>query len=427
MSGKRFSDGLSALRVPDPEGVVVTPRDDARSVGTPSHALDIAGMSGKRFSDGLSALRVPDPEVLSSLPETIRVPSGLQATLKIDIGMSGKRFSDGLSGLGVPEPEGLVPTPRDDARSVGTPSHAQDTSGMSGKRFSDGLSALRVPDPEGVVVTPRDDAGSVGTPSHAVKLGMSGKRFSDGLSALCVPEPEGLVVNSRDDARSVGTPSHAQDMKLGMSGKRFSDGLSALRVPEPERVVSLPETIRVPSGLQATLLTKSECPVRGSPMACPLCASQSRRVLSSLPETMRVPSGLQATLKTTIGMSGKRFSDGLSALRVPDPEGVVGTPRDDARPVGTPSHAQDISECPVRGSPMVCPLCASQSRRGRSHSPRRFAFRRDSKPHWLIGMSGKRFSDGLSALRVPDSERHVVHSPRHDSRSVGTPSHARDA
>ena len=54
----------------------------------------------------------------------------------------------------------------------------------------------------------------------------------------------------------------------------------------------LPETMRRPSGLNATLITSS-VPVSGLPRGWPVSASHIRSVLSSLPETMRVPVGAE--------------------------------------------------------------------------------------------------------------------------------------
>ena len=73
----------------------------------------------------------------------------------------------------------------------------------------------------------------------------------------------------------------------------------------------LPETISVPSGLKATLFTRSRCPFIDAPMGLPLLASQSRNVLSELPETMRVPSALKATLalQSHAPSSARRWAD----------------------------------------------------------------------------------------------------------------------
>ena len=60
---------------------------------------------------------------------------------------------------------------------------------------------------------------------------------------------------------------------------------------------SLPVTMRLPSGLNATLMTPSVCPLRES-SSWPVSASHTFTVLSQLPVTMRLPSGLNATLLT---------------------------------------------------------------------------------------------------------------------------------
>ena len=56
-------------------------------------------------------------------------------------------------------------------------------------------------------------------------------------------------------------------------------------------------TIRVPSGLNATLVTALHVPFELE-TACPVRASHTFAVWSSLPVTIRVPSGLNATLYT---------------------------------------------------------------------------------------------------------------------------------
>ena len=55
---------------------------------------------------------------------------------------------------------------------------------------------------------------------------------------------------------------------------------------------------RCPSGLNATLVTLSVWPVRGSPTGWPVSAFHSRTVVSSPAEASRCPSGLNATLST---------------------------------------------------------------------------------------------------------------------------------
>ena len=98
---------------------------------------------------------------------------------------------------------------------------------------------------------------------------------------------------------AVGAERHAAH-RLGVAGEWLADGLAGVGVPHPHRVVPLPETMRVPSGLNATLITGPVWPVSGAPMGWPVAASHSRTVLSALPEAMRCPSGLNATLDTVV-------------------------------------------------------------------------------------------------------------------------------
>ena len=86
--------------------------------------------------------------------------------------------------------------------------------------------------------------------------------------------------------------------------------------------------MRWPSGLNATLVTASVWPVIGGPTGWPDPASQRRRVLSLLAETMRRPSGLNATLLITppVGMILSVF---LSAINAGEQRaGVSGRRRD---------------------------------------------------------------------------------------------------
>src|SRR5437899_128468 len=59
-----------------------------------------------------------------------------------------------------------------------------------------------------------------------------------------------------------------------------------------------PDTMCLPSGENATEKTESVCPWRGLPTWPPVCASQSWIVLSLEPDTMCLPSGENATDKT---------------------------------------------------------------------------------------------------------------------------------
>src|SRR6267154_391610 len=59
-------------------------------------------------------------------------------------------------------------------------------------------------------------------------------------------------------------------------------------------VSSDPDTMRLPSGENATELTQLSCPVRGARSGSPVSASHNRMVLSYDPDTMRLPSGENA-------------------------------------------------------------------------------------------------------------------------------------
>src|SRR5204863_416064 len=56
-----------------------------------------------------------------------------------------------------------------------------------------------------------------------------------------------------------------------------------------------PDTMCMPSGENATDVTKDVCPCRGDPTSCPVDTSQMHTVLSSDPDTMCMPSGENAT------------------------------------------------------------------------------------------------------------------------------------
>ena len=82
------------------------------------------------------------------------------------------------------------------------------------------------------------------------------------------------------------------------------------------------------------------CPVSGAPTGWPVSASHSRTVLSSLPEAMRFPSGLNATLDTASGVAGQRCADRLAGVGVPQPHRLVVAAGGDAVPVGAERHTE---------------------------------------------------------------------------------------
>ena len=92
-----------------------------------------------------------------------------------------------------------------------------------------------------------------------------------------------------------------------------------------------------------------------------LLVSQSRRVLSSLPETMRVPSGLNAALVTASPCACIGAPIGWPLLASHCRKRLVDAARDDACAVGTKSHAVHSGSTLIdvrNGSPVL----ASQSR-----------------------------------------------------------------
>ena len=98
------------------------------------------------------------------------------------------------------------------------------------------------------------------------------------------------------------------------------EGSLGLRIPHLHRLVpTAGEDACWPSGLKATLLTASVCPLRVR-TSWPVCASHTFTVLSSLPLTRRLPSGLKATLQTPAGvpLEGEE-SPGRSARPTPSP------------------------------------------------------------------------------------------------------------
>ena len=89
-------------------------------------------------------------------------------------------------------------------------------------------------------------------------------------------------------------------------------------------------------------------------------ASHSRTVLSPLPEAIRVPSGLNATLYTAPVWPVSGCADGLAGVRVPHPHGAVATAGGDPGAVGAERHT--VSPCP-------CGRSAARRRVGRCPRP----------------------------------------------------------
>ncbi len=328
--------------------------------------------------------------VLSALPETMRWPSGLNATLDTALGVAGQRLADRLAGVGVPQPHRLVGTAGDDPVAVGAERHAGHRVGVAGQRLADRLAGVGVPHPHRLVGAAGDDAVAVGAERHAVhRVGVAGERLRRrvgrcrrptpapscrrcrrrcgcpsglnatldhrsvwpvsggpiGLAGVGVPHPHRLVGTAGDDPVPVGAERHTRH-RAGVAGRAAGRPVGRCRRPTAAPCCrQLPETIRWPSGLNATLITASVWPVSGWPTGWPVSASHSRTVLSQLPETMRCPSGLNATLVTALGVAGERLADGLAGVGVPQPHRVVVAAGDDAVAVGAERHAGHRVRC----------------------------------------------------------------------------------
>ena len=149
----------------------------------------------------------------------------------------------------------------------------------------------------------------------------------------------------------------------------------------------LAEASRCPSGLNATLFTRSVCPVSGCADGWPVSAFHNRTVSSQLAEASRCPSGLNATPTHalvcpvsgvprgwpvsashnrtvcvaagggqpvpvgaerhtgTAGVPGQRCADGLAGVGVPQPHRVVAAGGGQPVPVGAERHTGTPGRC----------------------------------------------------------------------------------
>ena len=205
---------------------------------------------------------------------------------------------------------------------------------------------------------------------------------ADGLAGVGVPQPHRVVVAAGGDARAVGAERHTAH-RVGVAGQRLRR--RAGRCPRPTAAPcrrQLPEAMRLPSGLNATLDTESVWPVSGWPIGWPVSASHSRTVLSALPEAMRVPSGLNATLVHRVGVAGQRLRRRVGRCRRPTAARVLSSlPEAMRRPSG---------------------LNATLDHR--------------------VGVAGQRRADGLAGVRVPHPHR-VVAAAGDDPRAVRAERH----
>ncbi len=210
---------------------------------------------------------------------------------------------------------------------------------------------------------------------------------------------------------AVGAERHAVH-RVGVAGQRRRRSVGRCRRPTAAPCCrQLPEAMRVPSGLNATLDTASVWPVSGSPMGWPVSASHSRTVLSSLPEAMPVPVGAERHADHRVGVAGERVADGLAGVGVPQPHRVVVTAGDDAGAVGAERHAVTPRRCGrSAAAPTGWPVSASHSRTVLSSLPETMRVPVGAERHagHRVGVAGERLADGLAGVGVPQPHRVVV-------------------
>ncbi len=239
------ADGLAGGRVPQPHRVVGAAGDDALAVGAERHAGHRVRVAGQRLADGLAGVGVPHPHgVVGSCRRRCACPSGLNATLHTASGVAGQRLADRLAGVGVPQPHRVVGTAGDDALAVGAERHA----------------------------------------GHRARCG----RSAAGRWVGRCPRPTAAPCCRRCRRRcgAVGAERHA-DHRVGVAGQRLRRSVGRCRRPTAARCCRrLPETMRWPSGLNATLNTASRVAgqrLRRSvgrwprPTAAPCCRDCRRR------------------------------------------------------------------------------------------------------------------------------------------------------
>ena len=134
-----------------------------------------------------------------------------------------------------------------------------------------------------------------------------------------VPQPHRLVVAAGGDALAVGAERHA-DHRVGVAGQRLAD--RAGRCPRPTAAPScrqLPEAMRLPSGLNATLHTAPVWPVSGAPIGWPVSASHTRTVLSSAAGGDALAVGAERHTAHRVGVAGERLRRWAGRCRRPTP------------------------------------------------------------------------------------------------------------
>ena len=109
--------------------------------------------------------------------------------------------------------------------------------------------------------------------------GVPGQRGADGLTGVGVPQPDRIVVAGCQPV-PVGAKRHTVACRCARSGAA-PIGWPVSAFHNRTVLSQLAEASRCPSGLNATPITLSVCPVSGAPMGWPVSAFHNRTVLSS--------------------------------------------------------------------------------------------------------------------------------------------------
>ena len=133
----------------------------------------------------------------------------------------------------------------------------------------------------------------------------------------------------------------------------FSRGLSGDAAAGHNRTVRswLAVARRLPSGLNATLPTRSVCPVSGSPTGfAGIDVPQPHRTVGAgrgQPVAIRT----ERHTENLVGVPGQRDTDGLAGVYIPEPHRPVDAGRRQLRPVGAERHVQYLVLVAGKGVP----------------------------------------------------------------------------
>ena len=169
---------------------------------------------------------------------------------------------------------------RNDAASIWRERDGPDPVAVAFQRSHHLLTRLGIPHSDRLVVGARNDAVSIWRERDGPdRVTVAFQRSYHLLTRLGIPHSDRLVVGARNDAASIWRERDGPDQLLWpFKGPTTSSPVSASHT----RIVlsSEPETMRRPSGENATDLTQSLWPFKGPTTSSPVSASHTRIVLS---------------------------------------------------------------------------------------------------------------------------------------------------